>query len=228
MADTIRETILKKIQAALETILTTNGYLYDLGETVERGRMMWEQEERPAISILAGVETREDGGIYIMPVNIEAHRSWTLGENSSVVAEAMLGILKTCILGVYITIGFSNGSVEVYVGDELTDDGSGATGNVSSVTVSSGSWIGGDAAGTIELWGTYGEFDTSSSLEKAGAPCCDISTITYNDIYDGYVDSIAYRSGGPIVYPDVSGDVIITSLLIDVKYFCDANNPYKK
>jgi len=63
-----------------------------------------------------------------------------------------------------INLLFDSGSVEPQIGETLTGATSGAVGKVISVTVTSGSWGGGDAAGSIELGACDGRFNDNEDV----------------------------------------------------------------
>jgi hypothetical protein len=62
------------------------------------------------------------------------------------------------------TIDFDSGSSEITVGETVTGATSGATGTVLAVELSSGSWEGGDAAGTIQIQDMDGLFEDNEEL----------------------------------------------------------------
>lgn len=62
-------------------------------------------------------------------------------------------------------LGFDSGSVEITVGETITGEDSGATGVVVSVTVATGSWGGGDAAGTIIISDQTDVFNADEELD---------------------------------------------------------------
>jgi len=65
-------------------------------------------------------------------------------------------------------LSFTNGVTEIKVGDVVTGETSGKSGTVRSITLSSGSWAGDDAAGSMQLVGSTGTF-TSGEYLKVGA-----------------------------------------------------------
>lgn len=67
------------------------------------------------------------------------------------------------------TIDFDSGSSEITVGETVTGATSGATGTVLAVELSSGSWEGGDAAGTIQIQGMDGLFEDGEELDGSVA-----------------------------------------------------------
>lgn len=89
------------------------------------------------------------------------------------------------------TLAFtSGGTYEVLVGNTLTGASSSATARVLSITVSSGTWAGGDAAGTFYLCDQSGTF-VSENLNVGGtSDVCTIagnstpSTLTSADTFD--------------------------------------------
>jgi hypothetical protein len=64
----------------------------------------------------------------------------------------------------YVVISFTGGSVEPAVDDGVVGMTSGATGIALAVTVTSGTWAGGDAAGTLAVGKVVGTFINNESL----------------------------------------------------------------
>lgn len=70
----------------------------------------------------------------------------------------------------------SGGTHEVIVGDTITGSTSGATAKVMSITLSSGTYAGGDAAGTLYLRDVTGTFQAAEEIQDADAN--NLATIT--------------------------------------------------
>jgi len=110
----------------------------------------------------------DDGKVYYVH-----NGSWYLLDSEVVPKERGINLLINSGFGVWSqsddnkglgTLSFDSGSVEPQVGETLTGATSGATGKVISVTVTSGSWGGGDAAGTIELGACDGRFNDNEDV----------------------------------------------------------------
>ena len=71
----------------------------------------------------------------------------------------------------------SGGTTEIVAGDLIVGATSGATATVLSVTLTSGTWAGGDAAGTLRLKGQVGTFQSENVKVAAGT---DEATIAGN------------------------------------------------
>lgn len=84
----------------------------------------------------------------------------------------------------------SGGTHEVLVGDILTGASSGATARVISLTLTSGTWAGGDAAGTFTLCDKSGTFVAENLDEGGNSNVCTIAgdasivTLTAADTFD--------------------------------------------
>ncbi|KPJ58503.1 MAG: hypothetical protein AMJ42_03165, partial [Deltaproteobacteria bacterium DG_8] len=65
-------------------------------------------------------------------------------------------------------LAFDNGTAEFNVGATLTGQTSGATGVIDKVTVNSGSWVGGDAAGYLTLSSVSGTFQDNETIVDDG------------------------------------------------------------
>jgi len=69
---------------------------------------------------------------------------------------------------VWATLAFDTGSVEISQDDVISDNTSGATASVDQVTVTGGTWGGGDAAGTLILRDVDGSFGVGNDLYVSG------------------------------------------------------------
>jgi len=68
----------------------------------------------------------------------------------------------------YWTLNFDGGSADFAVGDIITGGTSAATGEVLVVTVTSGTWGGGNAAGKLVLFNVSGTFQDNEAITAAG------------------------------------------------------------
>jgi len=110
----------------------------------------------------------DDGRIYYMHDG-----SWYLLDSEVVPKERGINLLINSGFGVWSqsddnkglgTLNFDSGSVEPQVGETLTGATSGAVGKVISVTVTGGTWGGGDAEGSIELGACAGRFNDNEDI----------------------------------------------------------------
>jgi hypothetical protein len=70
----------------------------------------------------------------------------------------------------------SGGTHEILVGDTLTGGTGAATADVMNVTVTSGTWAGGDAAGDLLIESQSGTFESETLNEGANSNVCTITT----------------------------------------------------
>lgn len=237
MADTIRELIIAAIAAKLAEIRTANGYLTEMGQHVYRAAADISTSLLPAISIFPRVENSEKQlfgkQANTMPVEIKG-LSLLGGTNASVLGEQMLGDLIACMLGNEYTRTFtSGGTYQVVAGNTITGHTSGATGLVVAVTLASGSWAAGTAAGTLRFRDQTGTFasenlDVGTNLNVAtiaGAA----TQIQAKDISGGgYVDEISYSGGGVEDYPATKDEALIVTATFEVLYQTNLGNPYSQ
>jgi len=66
-------------------------------------------------------------------------------------------------------LGFDAGTDEFNVGATVTGDTSGATAMILAVRVTSGTWVGNDAAGIIKLYDVVGTFENNEALTDDGS-----------------------------------------------------------
>ena len=100
MADTIRQLIITAISTGLKQILVSNGYVTNIGQTVEVAKTKIDKSDIPACTVWPSSETAvkmSGKNKCTMPVRIEALSVIGPSENASQVAEKMLGDLKTRI-----------------------------------------------------------------------------------------------------------------------------------
>lgn len=69
----------------------------------------------------------------------------------------------------YSVLGFDSGSEEILAGDMLQDASASGTFEVVSVTLLTGSWAGGDAAGFMEIVGDTGTITNNNELNRVAA-----------------------------------------------------------
>lgn len=227
--NTIRETIIQNIVTQLGYIKTLYGYSYTYGDNIVRGRNQLHESELPGILVLPGTENitkRYSEAVHEMEVNIAAYREFTSNQNPSVLAEATLGDLIINIFGPIFELNFTNGNNAISEGDIITGKISGATARVIKVVITNGTWVGGNAKGTLTLRYQTGTFQ--SELIQVAA--VDSATIAGNSTriypYGEAVDQISYDSAGVQQYPDPGEKIIEVILNIRVQYTTAFDNPY--
>lgn len=249
MSDSIREQIISAIETKLAHVRTAKGYLTECGQGVHRARKSLDQAELPAISIFPKTESpaREYGNDALtMRMHIEALCDFSPDtENASEIAEQILADLRECIVGRRWSMAFDSGSWEPQPGDTITGATSGATGYVESVTLSSGTWSGGDAAGTIYLRRKTGTFvftaavppstpevnedincgaHTNCMTTNGAATYISPETSTCADL----ADDIRYAGGGVEEYPEPPDTTVGVSADFDITYSTVAGNPFER
>ncbi len=226
---TIREQIITAITTKLTEISIASGYATNIGARVERVRPVFQPVELPAISITPQPETAERllyGMALDMPMVVEGFALHGM-DNPSIVAEKILGDLITCLTGVEQTMGFiSGGTYEIMPGDTIVGATSTATARVVAITLTSGTWIGGDAAGSLRLRLQFGVFQAENL--NVGIHI-DVATISGDSIripyLGGIIDDIYYVGGGPGSYPDSGQDITGCPAMFTVRYRTEIGNP---
>ena len=74
------------------------------------------------------------------------------------------GNTLACFGVAWATLGFDAGDVELVQGDSINDATSGATAVVDQIVVTSGTWAGNDAAGTLLLRNVVGTFGNDNNI----------------------------------------------------------------
>jgi len=250
MSDSIREQIITAIEAKLAHILAAKGYLTGCGANVMRARKSVDPEELPAVVVFPKPETtiREYGNdANTMRVGLRALVTFApVTENPSEVAEQVLADLKECMTGRRWSMAFDSGSYEPQPGDTITGATSAATGYVESVTLSSGTWAGGDAAGIIYLRRLTGRFTFTAAIVSPSTPEVNeninvpghANCMTTNGAQTyiepetstcaGLVTDIRYVGGGPEEYPEPPDTTVGVGAEFDITYSTVAGNPFAR
>jgi len=227
---TIREQIIASISTRLAEIRTANGYRTECGASVHLARAKIDPAECPAAVLWPRTEEVErsyGGNLCTMPIEVEAFSLH--GDVSPVtVSESMLADLIECLTGNIWTLTFTTGSIEVEVGATITGATSAAMGYVTAVSVTSGSWAGGDAAGTLTLRRVTGEFQAenlkvNTIVVAAGTGITGQSAVS---AMGGLAEEITYTRGGTDAYPQPGETSTGTTAEFDVKYKTLTGDPY--
>lgn len=227
----IREQIIRRIMVVLPYIQTAAKYNFNY-TTIGRGRIQYDRTELPVLAVLPGVESttgmRAGQRENTMEVQIRAYQALTNTVNPSERAEKMLSDIIMVVMGVWITVRFINGSHEIKVGDRITGALSGADGYVFGVNVTSGSWAGGDAAGSLNTYYPRNLPYTPNEDLKVGATICAklISTPVLVEKYINSVSRVDYIGGGVESYPETGEGIIEVVTRFNFVYTTQNDNPY--
>jgi hypothetical protein len=234
---TIREQILQLIKTELARITTANGYHTNIGLHTVRGRYDLFPSELPAVMMIANQDTAEPRlghSVLSIPLIVEGFQTFPnaytdYSDRAARAAEAILGDILTCILSPRVTLDFHSGSREPALGTTLTGSSSGATSILESISLSSGSWAAGDAAGTLSVRLPWLNYTTEYLLNAGGETLASTtgSMITIPQFSD-LLDHIEYQRGGIEPLPDPGEDILKVSASFAVYYAILAGNPYKQ
>lgn len=229
---TIREQIIAALVTRLGTIQTTAGYATNIGNNALRAVHVPDEAQLDYVTAWPRPEevTRKYGkNICTMPVKIEAAALFG-STDPSVMIEQLLGDLIECITGITWTLPFTAGVTEIVVGQTVTGATSSAAAYVAGVTVSSGTWTGGDAAGTLTLrrqTGTWTGEDINVSGVRVAETTGNVTTVNAVDsAAAGLAEDIAYNAGGPENYPQPGELACGVSALFTITYNTVAGNPF--
>jgi hypothetical protein len=234
---TIREQILQSIKTELAKITTANGYYTNIGLGAVRGRYDLMPDELPAVVLIPDPDTiisRLDHEVHEMQITVSGfikspNSMIEYSERAAHNAEAIQGDIYTCLFSDRITIDFVSGTIEPSVGSTITGSISGATGVIESITLSSGSWALGTAAGTFQIRLPWSDFTTENLLNSGGNTIASTTaTITRVDMYSDLLNSLEYQRGGVDPLPDPGEDIVRVPVTFTVTYVILAGNPYKQ
>lgn len=240
MTDTIREQIITAVESKLAHILISKGYQTGCGANVQRAKKTLDESELPAVVVFPKIETpnREYGNsALMMRLRIEALSKFDPAtENASEISEQMLGDLIECIAGRRWSIKYDSGSFEPQPGDTITGATSGATATIEYITKSTGTWSGGDAAGTMylrRLTGTWTNNESVNDTTESQNNCLTIDgVITYispeSSTCADLADDIKYVGGGTNEYPEAPDTTIGVGADFEITYSTVAGNPYAR
>ena len=234
---TIREQILELIKTELGKITITNGYYTNIGQNPVRGRYDTFPSELPAVIMIANQDTAEPKlghGTNSMPLLIEGFSTYPnaaadYSDRAAREAEKILGDILTCILSPRVSVPFTFGIREPSIGITLTGSSSGATSILESITLSSGTWAGGDAAGTFSVRLPWLDYTSETLLNPIGETIATTSgTMTEIPPFSDLTNYIDYIRGGIEPLPDPGEDILKVSVQFSVVYATLFGNPYKQ
>lgn len=243
MSDTIREQIIQAIIDRMAIIRADNGFNTGCGANVFRAARRIDPSQLDAVTVFPRREsaTGEFNSLHVtMPVDVQALAavvavgSETEGERAERVSqliESMLGDIIEAMTSDRFSIAFTSGSREPVAGDTITGATSAATGFVESVTLSSGSWAAGTAAGSIKFRRKTGTFaaeniDIGSETNVATVA----ATVTVEEavalVTDSLADGIYYQAGGVDDYQEAGDQSIGVMATFNISYPVKEGNPY--
>ena len=237
MTDTIREQIISAIETKLGQATTAKGYNVDFANNVFRAQKdLNPDQDLPGLVVwpMREESSREYGvDNHIMLVKIEGFKEYG-NTNLSVVAELIFGDIIEVMTGQKWTLSFtSGGTYEPKAGDTITGADSGATAYLESVSISSGSWAVGTAAGSFAIRRKSGTFESENlNIDgNANAATTDGTITNQNPVTTttgGLADDIAYSAGGTEEYPE-AGELVVASMAeFQIKYATIAGDPYQQ
>lgn len=246
MSDSIREQIISAIITRMAIVRTAKGFNTDCGANVFRAASRIDPSQLDAISVFPRREEATDspygGQIATMPVDlnavvavpaVEAETEQERAERVSELIEQMLSDVIEAMEGSRFALVFTSGSRAPVAGETITGHTSGATGYVESVTLSSGSWSAGTAAGTIYYRRRSGSFtatetvDIGATLDVATAGATtEENAVTLATA--GLADSVRYVEGGVDIYPEPADASAGVTARFEIAYAIKNGNPYSQ
>ena len=237
MTNPINLQIIDAIETKLGIIRAANGFNTDIGETVLRARTNKPETELPCCIIWPQGE--KPGGTYgsgniAWTVKIEGQVEYGSADIITLGAQMKADIIEA-MAGYAFTRPFnSGGTSEIIVGDTIVGATSTTTGYVMGVSLSSGSWAGGDAVGSFTIRRKTGRFTDSENLDIQGG-LANQATITGSQTTIKPIESttnslasmITYSGGGVDDYP-LSGTILGVQATFTIEYKHRVGNPYEQ
>ena len=231
---TIREQIITAIESKLEECLVRKGYAVNSGNKVFRGIKPTDPDNLPAIFLFPGLEAvaREYGkNALSMQVRVEAIALFG-SINPSVMSEKLLGdLIEVMASRKWVVPYTSGGTYRIKPGDTIEGASSGATGYVESVSVSSGSWAAGTAAGNITIRRKSGTFESENlDVGSNGNVATTTGVLSYQAAITTTTNDLArdiqYQEGGLEEYPDGGEKTVGASASFLIIYETETGNPF--
>lgn len=231
---TIREQIITAIESKLEECLVSKGYAVNSGSKVFRGLRPADPDNLPAISFFPGIETIvREYRKYALSMQLRVEGIALFGSsNPSVISEKILGDLIELITGKKWVVPYtSGGTYRIKPGDTVEGASSSATGYVESVSLSSGSWAGGTAAGNITIRRKSGTFESENiDVGSNSNVATTTGVLTYQAAITTTTNSLArdiqYIEGGLEEYPEGGEKTVGASALFAIIYETETGNPF--
>jgi len=239
MTDSIREQICTAFKTRLQKILTSNQYNSDMGSNVMRSHLPpVDGSLAPAIGFHLddeeNLQAYEQSEQKELPIRVQGVSKKISPNTYAETTELLYADICECVLCEEWSVGYdSGGTTEIEAGDTIIDETTGATGLVESLTLDSGSWAGGDAAGTFTLRRVTGFFRNNSDLQVGvdtglatvdGTPSgTGALELTTNNL----CEAITFSTGN-IKTPESDGNAVGVQIVIRVIYRSIAGNPYSQ
>ena len=238
MTDSIREQLISAFETRLAVILKANQYNSDMGKTVLRSHLPaidgslcpaigFHLDDEENLSLYHRMEQKE------LPVRVQGvakFQSVTPAE----MAELIYADINECILCDQWAVGFdSGGTDEITAGDTIVGETSAAQALVISVSLDSGTWAGGDAAGTFTARRMVGMFQDNEEMSVGaatgqatvdGAPS---GTGPVDLVTGGLAEAITFSVGNTQMNQQ-DNTVIGAQIVFRIKYRQVAGNPYSQ
>ena len=238
MSDSIREQILTAFGDRLETLLTANQYNYDLGSDVFRSHLpLIGSSIVPCIGF--NVDDEVNLNLYArkqemqLPVRVQGVAEFGV-LLPPVAAEKIYADINECILSDQFTLGYdSGGTAEIVAGNIAAGEDSGAQGKIISLTLASGAWATGNAAGVLTMRRVKGEFldNEEISIGAATGRATVDGTLSGQGpaalSTGGFADAVTLANGG-VIMPESDGLTVSAFAVFNIRYLIISGNPYSQ
>ena len=232
MTDPIRYRIIDAVIAKASEIRINRGYASDMGKNISV--LSRHNKEPEFVAVWPGTE--EISGEYgneVARMNLKIEGVREIGARDKLkLSEEILADIIECMVGVRWILDFTSGGTHVPTpGDAVL--GAAASAILESVSLESGTWGAGDAAGEMILRRKSGTFG-SENLDIGGesdVATTDGSIVTRNPeitTANQLADDIRYVSGGLEEYPEGWEEVVGMSANFIITYPIIMGNPYSQ
>ena len=232
--NSIREQIIAAIVTRLADIRTAKGYNTEAGRYVNRAEPKPNWDETPYITVFPGEEEaiqKYEVAFHQMSVNLIASQAFA-SSSPSTIAEYLHGDLIECMTAIERAMTFtSGGTYTPIVGNTITGATSGATAYIEAVTLSTGTWASGDAAGSFTLRRKTGTFQAENLNIGANLNVATITgeptgTTVVTNVTGGLADRVLYAGGGVTEWPGPDETLVGVTCAFRVDYQTVSGDPY--
>lgn len=233
MGISIRRRIIDAVDVRLASIQIANGFNTDAGQNVTLNQPQ-SGSTLPCLDIQPGSEEVDaDRGRAEFRIRIEGviEAGNLQGVEES---EKLLADIVEVMTAREIDIDFINGllvGIDPVPGDYVETESGSFLGMIANIEISSGSFNGGNAAGTMTFRRCNGRLRSGDVLQYDGEDMLTVDSILAHRMPEdlaggGLAENIAYAGGGPLVAEEPGGTLAGAFAEFRIAYRPESGNPY--
>lgn len=232
MAYSIRQRLINAVESRLAKIRIENGFETDAGANVTLNNAQ-AARNFPCLDIQPGEEEIDaDRNRMEFRLRIEGIID-AANETGVAASERLLADIVEAMTSREIVVSFESGSLAVdpLPGDPVATESGSFAGVIASISLSSGAWEDGDAAGAMSFRRCAGRLRAGDTLQFEDADFMDIAGVeailTPEALAAGdLAENVVYSGGGPLVSEEPASALAGAYAEIRIAYRHVAGNPY--